>query len=171
LVTTKELPQNVDLYERITTLQINPRVDEKAITGLYWVGATNYVGADIVKVGDDLTLPSINKTSEIESRRCYIPTPGNIIITEDLPKDIFMSRVSEDMPYTVKLSVKTEKDSGLPKRTYEWKKSTKKVIDHDSDDIKATVSANTEEGSSYEVKEEIKYKKDADGNIIVTDGL
>jgi hypothetical protein len=123
LVIDPELPQNVQLYERYTVLTIVPGGGAD-ITGLYWVGASNYVGADSLLV-DEENYPeegriyAINHTPEVVSTRCYVPTPDNVNITTDLPENLFMDSVGENA-LKATLKVVAENDTGLPKRMYSW---------------------------------------------------
>lgn len=161
LITEKDLSkESGPIYERFTTLQIVPNA-AKNITGLYWVGATNYVGADVVEE-DDITLPSVNSTTEIESKRCYIPTPGNIIITKDLPEDIFLTREREDMPYKATLTIETEQDLGLPERTYTWKQKGKATP------LKV-INEGTAAGDSLIIEQNIEYETDPVTNEKIID--
>lgn len=123
LVTSLELPQQVQLYERYTELEIVPGGSNE-ITGLYWVGASNYVGDDSVEVKDAEgnvvnVIDGRNRTPEVNSVRCYIPTPDNVNITTDLVEDLFMD-VMEDGTLKATLKVAATEDSGLPERTYSW---------------------------------------------------
>lgn len=135
LVTTAELPAApTKLYERYTQLRFKTQVEEGAgtdITGLYWVGATNYVGKNVIhpddfilgeKVDDvyepDALIRSLNATNETQSARCYIPTPANVNIIEDLPDNKFLVEVDEELKTT--LNIAATEDTGLPQRTYSW---------------------------------------------------
>lgn len=123
LVTTLELPQNVQLYERYTELEIVPG-GSSDIAGLYWVGASNYVGNETVEVKDAdgnvvNTIDGRNHTPEVNSVRCYVPTPDNVNITTDLVEDLFMD-VQDDKTLKATLKVAATEDSGLPERTYSW---------------------------------------------------
>lgn len=123
LVTTLELPQQTQLYERYTELEIVPGGSSE-ITGLYWVGASNYVGDDKLVVNDpnypeEGKIYAINHTPEVTSVRCYVPTPDNVNITTDLPDDLFMD-VQADDTLKATLKIAATEDSGLPERTYSW---------------------------------------------------
>lgn len=146
LIVDKELPHDVQLYERISRLTIVPTnmVDEggdpKAITGMYWVGASNYVGADKYEI-DNPDYPvegkiyAINHTPEINSKYCYVPTPSNVIITDNLPQDLFMDKL-EDGTLKGTLTLELQEDTGLPKRTYSWyRNDTEEKINVDAEGI------------------------------------
>lgn len=153
LVTDKELPRNVQLYERISRLKIveakdvGEGGDPTAITGMYWVGASNYVGADRYEI-DNENYPeegkiyAINHTSEINSKYCYVPTPAPVIILKDLPEDLFMVE-QEDESLKATLQVELKEDTGLPERTFAWKRNPngKAYID-DAEDVGAGVDLN-----------------------------
>ena len=137
LVTTAELPTDTQLYERYTTLEIVPK-GSSDITGLYWVGASNYVGEDVVEVKDAsgtvlYTVNGKNHTPEIISERCYVPTPDNVNITDDLSDDVFLD-IQDDNSLKATLKVTATDDSGLPTRVYTWyKNETEKKINKDAD--------------------------------------
>lgn len=134
LVTSAELPAApTQLYERYTQLRFKTQAEGAGtdVTGLYWVGATNYVGATVIhpddfvlgeKVDDiyepDALIRSLNATNETQSTRCYIPTPANVNIVTDLPEDKFLDEVEGELKTT--LTVVATEDSGLPQRTYSW---------------------------------------------------
>lgn len=137
LVTTAELPTDTQLYERYTTLEIVPE-GSSDITGLYWVGASNYVGEDVVEVKDAsgtvlYTVNGKNHTPEIISERCYVPTPDNVNITDDLSDNVFLD-IQDDNSLKATLKVTATEDSGLPTRVYTWyKNETEKKINKDAD--------------------------------------
>lgn len=137
LVTSLELPKNVQLYERYTTLKIVPG-GSKEITGLYWVGASNYVGQEKVEVKDSegnvlYTVDGRNNTPEVKSVRCYVPTPENVNITTDLVEDLFMD-VQPDKTLKATLRVAATEDTGLPERTYSWYLNpTEKKVNREDD--------------------------------------
>ena len=123
LWTELELPQNKQLYERYTELEIVPE-GSPDITGLYWVGASNYVGDAEVEVKDAEgnvvnVIDGRNHTPEVSSVRCYVPTPDNVNITTDLVEDLFMD-VQADKTLKATLKVAATEDTGTPKRTYSW---------------------------------------------------
>ena len=130
LVTSKELPRDKQLYERFTKLTIVPsklvsdESDPKAITGLYWVGASNYVGNDQYEI-DNVNYPeagriyAMNHTPEINSIYSYVGAPENVIITKDLVQDIFMEEIAEGS-YKAELQLELQEDKGEPKRTFNW---------------------------------------------------
>lgn len=145
LITDKELPRDKQLYERITKLTIVPSTevgeegDPKAITGLYWVGASNYVGNDQYEI-DKENYPeagriyAINHTPEIISKYCYVATPDNVIITKDLPQDLFMD-IAADGSLKATLDLGLEVDNGDPKRTFSWfRNPDNDSINKDEDD-------------------------------------
>lgn len=127
LVVEEKLPSDIQLYERYTTLTINPAKevtaedeDPKEITGLYWVTAKNYTGKSNVVVWDQLenkeiVLEDLNKTPETKSNYCCIPTPQTLTLKNSEEKfgDVFKSQ-------TEKLSYALNSDSGNPDRTFEW---------------------------------------------------
>lgn len=153
LVTDKELPHGVQLYERISRLKIvktedvGEGGDPTAITGLYWVGASNYVGADRYEIDNEQypeegKIYAINHSPEINSKYCYVPTPAPVIILKNLPEDLFMVE-QEDESLKATLQVELKEDTGLPERTFAWKRNPngKAYID-DAEDAGTGVDLN-----------------------------
>lgn len=167
LVTSADLPKDQQLYERITSLQIVPS-DRTDITGLYWVGASNYVGEDKLSVTEENypeenRIYAINHTPEVTSARCYVPTPAEIKIINNLPKNVFLEQDKDDTSLlSTTLSIATELDGGDPSRTYSWYYSTDPTIDPTGDTKLAEVTDQVETGNSYKVKQK-KAKVDAEG--------
>lgn len=131
LILDPELPRDIQLYEKITTLRVKTTEeieaageDPKAITGLYWVGAQNYVGDDSFLLEDENGLEvgkiyAINHTPELNSKYCYVGTPENIGITKNLNEDLFME-VQKDNSLKAELELGLSKDAGDPTRTFTW---------------------------------------------------
>lgn len=119
-----EVLVDTELFEKYTTLTIKPGTGYEKVTGLYYVGATNYVGQTEIEVKDEdgnvlYTVPGINSTSEVKSTQCYVPTPAPVTITTgDLPSNKFTA----DGKTTLTLT--PEVDAGDPQRTYTWYKIT-----------------------------------------------
>lgn len=126
LVTSKDLPTEVQLYERVTTLRIRPASEvndealSQAITGLYWIGATNYVGESYSTTyidpvtGEESIIQALNHTPEVRSTRCYVPTPANIEVEKALVQDAFL----KDNKATLDIDIK--EDGGKPIRNFTW---------------------------------------------------
>lgn len=137
LVTSLELPQDIQLYERYTQLEIKPGGSSE-ITGLYWVGASNYVGEETIEIKDSdgnviNTIDGRNHTPEVTSVRCYVPTPDNVNITTDLVDDLFMD-VQDDKTLKATLKIAATEDAGNPERTYSWYLNpTEKKINREDD--------------------------------------
>lgn len=121
----------VQLYERYTQLKIIPNTGIKNITGLYYVGASNYVGCDTISVKDTINvngvptkveyeISGINHTPELRGNLCYVPTPAEVIIPEDknLPVNMFINDVTGAHP-----NILPNVDGGLPERTFTWYKA------------------------------------------------
>ena len=130
LVTDAELPHDETLYQRFTTLQIMPATEEmgdlaKDVTGLYWVGATNYVGNDRYQIKDEYNpgvvgeIYAANFTAENRSNVCYVPTPQEMIIEKELPQDLFIEKL-EDGTLKAVLEFGLSEDPGQPVRTFTW---------------------------------------------------
>lgn len=135
LWTAPQLPTDKTLYQRYTKLQIMPintlgedeglKDSAKEVTGLYWVGATNYVGNDKYTVKDkyDPTISgeihAANYTNEIKSAYCYIPTPNEILVKHDLIQDVFIDKQPDESMKAI-LHFDVETDSGDPYRTFTW---------------------------------------------------
>lgn len=132
------LAENTELFERFTQLTIvavpeepeNPEVYSK-ITGLYHVGAQNVVGTNKITVtnkvmvnGEEVELvyevDGVNKTPELLSNECYLPTPAKIEIeiNNNLAKNIFIADDTKE----ASLKVIPNRDKGNPQRTYTWYK-------------------------------------------------
>lgn len=132
------LAENTELFERFTQLTIvavpdNPKDPEvyKKVTGLYHVSAQNVVGANKITVTNKVMVndqevelvyevDGINKTPELPSNECYLPTPAKIEIEEknNLAKNIFIAADTKE----ASLKVVPNKDPGNPQRTYSWYK-------------------------------------------------
>ena len=122
----KELPEQT-YYRRLTVLRLKTKNEigdtelSKTVTGIYWVGATNYTGSDVINNTITLdngetvtvTIPGYNKTPEVSSTRCYIPLPADIKI-ENLPVDKFIKDGK------AKLAMIVNEDGGNPNRSYSW---------------------------------------------------
>lgn len=132
------LEENTELFERFTQLTIvavpeepeDPEVYSK-ITGLYHVGAQNVVGTNKITVTNKVTVngeevelvyevDGVNKTPELLSNECYLPTPAKIEIetNNNLAKNIFIAEDTKE----ASLKVIPNKDKGNPQRTYTWYK-------------------------------------------------
>jgi hypothetical protein len=148
--TEKELPEQ-KYFRRITTLRFKTRQEigdedlSKRIAGLYWVGARNYTGSDIItnevevtdKDGNKHTIqvavPAYNKTPEVSSTRCYLPLPAKIEI-EALPTDVFLKDGK------AVLEMKVNEDGGNPNRSYSWYHSDEsEVVEGDKLSTEAAV--------------------------------
>lgn len=160
--TQEPVVENTQLYERFTKLTIVNREkdkngewitpeESKKITGLYHVEAINSVGKTSIDVkyttkdinGNDVTIkyavPGINSTPPLHSDYCYVPTPKEIELTQNLDVDTFIDPVNKAL-----LKVLPEKDSGNPQLTYTWYR-------YAEDDIKEDV---TETGKHWIVAED-----------------
>lgn len=139
----KELPEQT-YYKRLTILRFKTATEignidqSKTIAGIYWVGATNYTGSDVINNtitldnGETVTvaIPGYNKTSETSSTRCYIPFPANITI-EPLPVDKFIKDGK------AKLTMDISEDGGNPTRTYTWRVNTLNAEVTETDKLEA----------------------------------
>jgi hypothetical protein len=137
----KELPEQT-YYRRLTVLRLKTKNEigdvelSKTVTGIYWVGATNYTGSDVINNtitldnGETVTvaIPGYNKTPEVSSTRCYIPLPADITI-ENLPVDKFIK------DGTAKLEMIVNEDGGNPNRSYSWYTSSTKAEVTNSDTL------------------------------------
>ena len=119
------LPKDKELFERFSTLTIKAG-GKKEITGLYYVGASNYVGQDKIEIKDSdgnvlYEVDGMNHTPETRSVQCLIPVPDDVVIPaeKDLPINVFIEDVDKAI-----LQVIPENDNGNPDRTFSWKYTT-----------------------------------------------
>ena len=139
------VPEGTELWERFTTLTIvavpegaEQDEDYTKVTGLYHVGARNVVGNDRIEVTNEVTdavtnqkvtltyyVDGRNKTPELLSNECYLPTPAAVTIDDknNLVKNVFI----DDATDKVQLKVLPNKDNGNPQRTYTWYRYDDKI--------------------------------------------
>lgn len=137
------VPENTELFERYSTLTIKEvpagaenDEDYTKVTGLYYAGARNFVGAEKIQVTNKVIdantnqevvltyeIDGRNKTEELLSNVCYLPNPAVIVIKDNnnLNSDIF---IENDKAL---LKVTPNKDEGNPQRTYTWYRYDNKV--------------------------------------------
>lgn len=130
---TGALEAGVDYYEIYTTLKLRSAEDidnaelAKNVTGLYWVKATNTVGASYKELGVDAEgkpiVIEMSGSEKSEDHYWWIPQPQEFTITP-FAEDVFL----KDGKAVLNIVI-PEKDNGNPERTYEWSSS---AIDADT---------------------------------------
>lgn len=122
-----DLVAGVEYYEIFATLKLRAAEDiddaelAKNVTGLYWVKATNTVGATYKELGFDaegnaITIETLSPAKS-EEHYWWIPQPQEFTIT-DFAQDIFL----KDGKAVLNIVI-PEKDNGNPARSYEWSTS------------------------------------------------
>lgn len=126
------LPAEVPVFERFTELMVKDSTEQN-ITGVYYVGASNYNGVNHVALGTDedgnvVKIEAQNHTSEMQSSECKVLGPIDVDFEDNLDDDKFL------VENKAQLKVQTKRDSGEPLLDYDWYYSDEEIVEIEFDD-------------------------------------